>query len=155
MVIHFVDLDELLAELEEGHVVRVVAMEMQLSAASQHGIYLSGIGVHVRAICWSDDMAPYIGHTLSCYIPTKHFQMVAGKPMGQALLGRTDARRALVRRGVLGPRHLGPARLGRTVRHAPQRGAELPRRAPNPLGDCPMSKELPPARRPYTTDMIK
>ncbi len=59
-VIHFIELDEMVAELSPGQVVRVAVLDVTEAVAS-HGIRLAGIGVHTRA--FNGD------HILSCYIP--------------------------------------------------------------------------------------
>jgi len=67
-VIHFGDLEELVEELPEGHVVRVAVLDVSEGVSREDGIRLAGIGVHVRAFA-SD-------HVLACYIPTARLQMI-------------------------------------------------------------------------------
>ncbi len=62
MVIQFVELDELLAELPKGHVVRVEVLHI-IEGVSKEGISQVGIGVHVRAFAPDDS-----NHVLVCYI---------------------------------------------------------------------------------------
>jgi len=73
-VIHFAKLEELGAELLRNQVVRVSVFQSTIQTDRKFGIELAGIGTHVRSY-------DGYGHILSCYIPVKHFQMMAGKPL--------------------------------------------------------------------------
>ncbi len=72
-IIHFADLDEMLAELSDGQIVRVSVLDVTEGTAEKYGIRLASIGVHVRA--FNDD-----GHVLSCYIPVKRLQVIGRVP---------------------------------------------------------------------------
>ncbi len=73
-VIHFGDLEDLVAELETGQVVRVEVLDITEGSNRKYGIRLAGIGVHVRAFNGN-------GHILACYLPVKRLQMVGMRPV--------------------------------------------------------------------------
>lgn len=73
-LVQFMNLDEMVAELTPGQVVRVESLEI-MRGVSKQGISVAELGVHVRA--FNDD-----GHVLSCCLPIRQTQMICGKPLG-------------------------------------------------------------------------
>jgi len=76
-VIHFVKLDDLVAELEAGHTVRVAELDVTESTFKGVDVRVAGIGVHVRAF----DEA---GRILSWYWPLVRLQVVGSMYPGHA-----------------------------------------------------------------------
>jgi hypothetical protein len=71
-IIQFGQLEELVAELQPGQVVRVVTLDISKGVSSQiPDLRQVSVGVHIRTI--STD-----GHMLACYLPVAVLQLLGG-----------------------------------------------------------------------------
>ena len=72
-VIQFGQLEELVAELQPGQVVRVVILDMSKGVSSQiPGLRQVSVGVHIRTISVE-------GYILACYLPVAVLQLFNGR----------------------------------------------------------------------------
>jgi hypothetical protein len=93
-VIHFGELDELLAEVLPHQCLRVQTLELKKGTADQHGVYLAAIGTHVRVL--TDETI------LCCHIRTGHTNKVGNMPLSSeeqylALWDKAEAEAEAVR----------------------------------------------------------
>ena len=103
-VIHFRDLDDLVAELEPGQVVRVDMLQItEGTFRPRLDVDIVGIGVHVRA--FNAD-----GHILSCYIPVARVQMMGHTPLDKGYDEAWERAEGLAKRvvGYLADRGFDP-----------------------------------------------
>ena len=84
-IIQFDKLDELVAELNQSNLVRVVTLDISESVSSQiPGLRQVSVGVHVRTI--HED-----GHILACYLPVAMIQLFNGRREGDPTWQKYDA----------------------------------------------------------------
>ena len=72
-LIQFLDLNDLVAELPAGHLVRVNALDITEATFDRGELRVAGIGVHIRAINSEN-------HLLSCYLPVAAMQLFGRRP---------------------------------------------------------------------------
>lgn len=72
-LIQFLNLEDLVAELPAGHVVRVNALDITEATFDRGELRVAGIGVHVRTINSEN-------HLLSCYLPVAVMQLFGRRP---------------------------------------------------------------------------
>lgn len=73
-LIQFGTLDDLIAELHSGDIVRVVPLDITTGTFSEvPGLRVGEVGVHIRAIATNQTSGQ--PHILSCYLPLGAFQI--------------------------------------------------------------------------------
>ena len=83
-IIQFGKLEELVAEVNQSNVVRVVTLDISENVSSQiPGLRQVSIGVHVRTI--HED-----GHILACYLPVATIQLFNGRREGDPTWQKYD-----------------------------------------------------------------